>query len=301
MLLVSGVVMMLWRPCHSREGRAPRLAVALLLTSAAAVWLGSFGVMVGLLSGQSSAFTSAACGVVWRQLLSSHISWWQVAIGTAWVVALPTRGVWSLASNIRRNGQLLRSLRPVETVVNDPVHGEVLVVPGLSTPAVTLGLLRPVVVVDERFWAGAPPLQRDVVLAHEQGHVRGRHGLVDAIMRLLTAGIAPLPAAAETYACLRRHLEALADDAAVRCHDRQTVGVALGRIALAACPAAGLGAAGASVWRVQRLVTASRMQWHDRLLLWSMLLGVAVGLVLATAEVAHALGPVTNASYCVLR
>lgn len=301
MLLSSGIVMMLWRPCRSREGRAPRLAVALLLTSAAAVWLGSLGVIVGLVSGQFLAFTPAACGIVWRQLLSGQVSWWQVVLGAAWLVALLGRGGWSLAADVRCNRQLLRTLRSAGTKVCHPVHGEMVVVPGLSTPAITLGLLRPVVFVDARFWVNATPVQCDVVLAHERGHVRGHHGFIDAVARLLTAGIAPLPGAPDAYICLRRHLEALADDGAVRRHDRQTVGLVLGRIALASYPAAGLGAAGGSVWRVRRLVIDSSLRWRDRLLLWSMLLSVVTGLALATAEAAHALGRVTDPSYCFLR
>lgn len=300
MLLASGIVMLLWRPCRSREGRAPRLAVALLLASTAAVWLGSFGVLVGVLSGRLIA-TPAACGILWQQLLAGELSWWHAGLATAWLLALPGRGLWAVMADIRRTRRLLRGLVPAGTILTDRCCGKILVVPSLSTPAVTVGLLRPVIAVDEGWWASATNVERDVVLAHERGHIRGGHGFLDAAARFLVAGIAPLPGAAEAYACLRRHLEALADDAAARRHGQRTVGVALGRIALAAYPTVGLGSSGASEWRVRRLVTVSQLGWRDRALLWSMLASVAVGLVLTMAEAAHALGPVINASYCVVR
>jgi Zn-dependent protease with chaperone function len=139
------------------------------------------------------------------------------------------------------------------------------------------------------------------VLAHEQAHRRGGHGLVNLLARFLTAGLAPLPAAGLVAECLRRHLEALADDAAARRHGRETVGVALGRIALAAYPAAGLGASGASLWRVRRLIAPTPAPcWPDRLLLVTSAATLAAGLVAAAADAAAALGPVANASFCPL-
>ena len=64
MLLLSGLVMVAWRPCRSREGRAPRVAIALLLLSAATIWLGSFSLAVALAAGDAAGGLEA-CGVVW--------------------------------------------------------------------------------------------------------------------------------------------------------------------------------------------------------------------------------------------
>ncbi len=304
MLLATGIAMVWWRPCRSRAGKAPRLAVALLLASFSAVWLGSLGVLAGLVSRQFLAFTPAACGVLWRQLVTGQVSPWQLALVAAWIVAIPGRATCGLVADLCRNRRLRQVLIAAGRPLDQPGPlrpGRIVVVPGLSTPALTVGLLRPVVVVDEGWWTSATPAQRDIVLAHEHGHVCGRHALVDTAGRFLVAGIAPLPKAGEAYACLRRHLEALADDFAARRHDRQVVGVTLGKIALAAYPAAGLGVAGASLWRVERLVTVSPLRRRDHALLWAMLASVATGLIMAIAEAAHALGPVINPTHCPLR
>jgi len=301
MLLATGIAMVWWRPCRSRGGKAPRLAVALLLTSLSAIWLGSLGVLVGLLSRQFLVFTPAACGVVWRQLVAGQVSPWQLALVAVWLAAIPGRATWALVADLRRNRRLLQGLVAAGRILDHPDntrHGHILAVPGLSTPALTLGLLRPIVVVDEGFWTHATPVQRDIVLAHERGHICGRHALIDAAGRFLAAGIAPLPKVSQADACLRRHLEALADDFAARRHDRKTVGIALGRIALAAYPAVGLGVAGASLWRVERLVTNSPLRRRDHVLLWAMLSSVAIGLAMSVAEAAHALGPVIDPAYC---
>lgn len=298
LLLVAGLAMMLWRPCRWIQGHAPRSAVALLLAAATAVWVGSLGLVVGVVSGEFGG-TLAACGVLWRQLLSGQLAWWETSLVAGWIVALPGRGLWSLLAGGLRTRQLLRRLkaagaRPSADGLGFPGP---LVVPGLSTTAISLGVLRPVILVDAGFWRAATPLQRQVVLAHEDGHRRGRHVLVDGAARALTAALTPLPAAGWSYDCVRRHLEALADDAAARRHDRRTVGVELGRIALAAYPAAGLGASGAAVWRVERLLAPGN--WLGRAaLLVPATTTLAIGLVIVLADTVQALGPVTNPQFC---
>ncbi|MDQ3609994.1 MAG: hypothetical protein M4D85_00060 [Actinomycetota bacterium] len=288
------------RPCRSREGRAPRAAIALLLTAAAAVWVGSFALVVSAVSGHAGD-TLRACGVLWRQLLAGDLSWWGNVLLAAWLLMLPGRGLASAMACLHRSGRLLRDLRtasipgPGDALPNEK---SVLVVPGLSTPAITLGVVRPTVLTDATFWETATTTQRAVVLAHEQAHRRGRHGLLDAVARMLTAPLAPLPLAAGTYDCVRRHLEALADDAAARRYGSHHVGLALGRVALAASPGTGLGAAGAALWRVHRLVMPSSPSWPDRILLGAVLAGLVLGLLVVADDTVHALGPVVNAQFC---
>jgi hypothetical protein len=300
LLLVAGLVIVLCRPCQRAAGRGPRSAVALLLAATGAVWVGSLGVVVAVVSGDLGG-TMAACGMLWRQLLVGQLGWWQHGLVAAWVIGMPGRGAWSLAAGGLRSRRLLRTLRDAGFVPSgaDALPARTLVVPGLSTPAVSLGVLRPVILVDAGFWSAATPLQRKVVLAHEDAHRRGRHVLVDGAGRALTAGLAPLPAARATYDCLRRHLEALADDAAARRHGREIVGLEVGRIALAAAPTLGLGASGSALWRVERLLTPTlHGSLATRLVLLATSAILAVGLLVVLADTVVALGPVAGARYC---
>ncbi|CAN5127738.1 hypothetical protein BH20ACT9_BH20ACT9_03290 [soil metagenome] len=302
MLLGAGLGVLAWRPCRSREGRAPRAAVALLLAAAAAVWVGSFALVVGVVSGHAGD-TLRACGILWRQFVAGDLTWWQNGLVISWLLLLPARGLWSAMSALHRSRRLLRTLRaagcsrPADAPCED---GGMVVVPGLSTPAMTLGLVRPTILVDAAFWTTTTAAQRTIVLAHEQAHRHGRHGVIDALARLLTAPLAPSPLAGGTYDCVRRHLEALADDVAARRHGAHSVGLALGRVALAAHPATGLGAAGAALWRVHRLMSPPSSSWRDRVLLGAMVAGLVLGLLVVADDTAHALGPVLDAHFCPL-
>jgi hypothetical protein len=298
LLLATGLAVLAWRPCRAAEGHAPRAAVALLLSAAAAVWVGSFGIVVSLVAGET-ADALAACGQLWRQLLTGQLGWWQIALVGGWVLLFPARGIVTFARNVRYARSLERRLAVTATDLEDAPTGQrVRVVPCLSTPAVTLGMLRPTVLLDRDFWASATPLQRTVVLDHELGHCRGRHGLLEALAQLLLAALAPLPLPG-VRECVRGHLEALADDAAARAHDRRTVGLVLGHVALAAPPPVGLGAAsGSCLWRVERLVTDARTPWKERFALVAPALLLALSLVAVTADAAVALGPVLDADYC---
>ncbi len=302
MLLLSGLVMVAWRPCRSREGRVPRVAVALLLLSAAAIWLGSFALAVAVASG-SAVGGLEACGVVWRRLLAGELVWWRTVPLLVWALVFPLRGLRAMSVRLRQSRALAIKLvaagEPLE--VTRWSGRRAVVVPNLSTPAVTLGLARPTILLDRTFWQEATPPQRDIVFAHEVAHARGRHGLIEALATLVTAPLAPVPAGREVYDCVRRHLEALADDAAARRHGRTAVGTTLGRVALAGYPPSGLGTSGSCVWRVGRLVTEDRKaSWRDRGLLLAMVITMTAMLAVAGADTAAALGPVANPDFCPL-
>ncbi len=305
MLTAMGLAMLVWRPCRRLEGRAPRLAVTMLLLSAASVWLGSFGLVVEVIaraSGAAGGGLVAACGAVWQELLSGGLGVWQSVLLISWGMALPVRGLSRVGRDVMAGRRLLRRVQPTATplsAVGPPAGRPVMVIPGLGTPAVSLGLLRPVVVVDAAFWADADAAERSVVMTHEIAHARGRHGIVEALTHLLTTGLEPLPFAGATYDCVRRHLEALADDAAVQGHDARLVGITLGRVALGAAPSHGLGAAGSAAWRVQRLIAPSPVtSWQARAVLGTSSAGMAIGLVLGAGHMAAALSPLLAASFC---
>ena len=298
MLLGWGLALVIWRPCREREGRAPRAAVALLLLSSASVWLGSFAVAVQF-AAQEPAGAWTACGVLWQQIVTGQVDWWRIVPLVAWFTLFPVRGAVALAAHELRLLRMARDLRRTGTALPDA--SDVLVVSGLGTPAVALGLVRPRILIDQDFWQRATMPEREVVLAHERAHARGRHALVDAMTTLLIAPFRPLAAADEVYECVRRHLEALADDTAVRILGRETVGRAIGQVALEAFPAAGLGATGACLWRVRRLLTPTdELVRRDRAIMASMVVMMAVMLIVAGAETASALGPVAGADFCPL-
>ncbi len=274
MLTLMSLGILAWRPCRGREARAPHAAVAMLLLATAAVWVGSFGLVVHIIGGAGGTLV-AACGSVLRSLLTGALGWWQSALLLGWVLLLPGRGLWRIGTDVAGSRPLLRRIHTAPAILADtalPALGptgrparRTVILRGLGTPAVTLGLMRPMVAIDARFWADADPTERSVVLAHEQAHQRGRHGVVDAAAQLLTAGLAPLPFVRHARDCIRRHLEALADDAAVRCHDTRLVGLTVGRVAVATAPRHGLGTSGDAVWRVRRLVAPSpAASWRDR-------------------------------------
>ncbi|MDP8978490.1 MAG: hypothetical protein M3N17_07935 [Actinomycetota bacterium] len=298
LLLAAGLAMVLWRPCRWGQGRAPRSAIASLLAAAGAIWTGSLGVVVGVVSGEFGG-TLAACGVLWRQMLTGQLAWWEYALVGAWIVALPGRGLRPLVAGGLRSRQLLGKLKAagVTPSADTGSAARTFVAPGLSTTAITLGVLRPAILVDAAFWCAATEIQRQVVLAHEDGHRRGHHVVVDGAARALTAGLRPLPTAGWAYDCVRRHLEALADDAAARRYDRRTVGIELGRIALTAYPPAGLGASGAALWRVQRLLAPAKSP-PQAALLASVTALLATGLTIVLADTVQALGRVANAQFC---
>lgn len=293
-LLASGIVMGIWRPCRRFEGRAPRFAVALLLLSAASVWVGGFAVAVEFAARSGDALT--ACGVVWQQLLAGQLEWWRTLPLAAWFVLFPVRACAELLRHQIRNSVVAKAASQAGV----PLSGfDAVAVHALGTPAVTVGLLNPRVVVDAQFWRDATPLDRAVVMAHERSHVRGRHALIEAAATFFIAPLRPVPAAADVYECVRRHLEALADDGAVRTHGHEAVGMAVGHVALQAYPPAGLGATGACVWRVQRLLAPTRAsRRRDVVVMVGMVIMMVLMLASTGADAAHALGPVTGADFC---
>ena len=307
MLTAMGLGVLAWRPCRDREARAPRLAIAMLLSAAAAVWVGSFALVAQVLTGATGSGNTflAACGGVLVSLMSGALAPWQSALLVAWFVLLPGRAAWRVGADLLIAHRTLRRRgTAVEPVVGADgsrprLFHRVVSIAGLGTPAVTLGVWRPVVAVDAGFWARAGAVERSVILTHECAHQDGRHGLVQIVTQALTSGLTPLPFARHVRDCVRRHLEALADDAAVRRHGADTVGRTLGQVALRVAPSHGLGASGDALWRVRRLIApAPAKSWQDLALLGSMVLMMAGGLLLVAADTASAVPAWLTPSFC---
>lgn len=281
-LLAGGGGMLWWRPWRDLGGRSPRLVVALVLVSAAALWAGSLGLVVMAVTGEYGGFFQA-CETLWRKMATGQLAWWEVSLAAVWALAFPGRALVTIGSTVHETGVLQRRLHGAATPVAGDGHLQALTVPSLGTPAITVGLVRPRILVDADFWRDAPPHERSVVLAHENAHRVGRHAIVELAAKALLSPLGPLPAGAAACASLRVHLEALADDTAARTHGRETVGRTLGVLALSEAPTVGLGMAGSSVWRVSRLLTAGSPKGTKILavLLSSLvLLGVGVGIAL---------------------
>ena len=93
------------------------------------------------------------------------------------------------------------------------------------------------------------------VLAHERAHLVARHDLVVLPFVALGATFPRLPAVRTAVAEVALLVEMLADDRAVRRHDRQVLARALYAVGTGAVPAGGLGAGGEDVLvRARRLL-----------------------------------------------
>lgn len=93
-----------------------------------------------------------------------------------------------------------------------------------SDPALTVGVIQPIVVVNAAFCALDDRTHRGC-FAHERAQRRGRHGVLEATPKLLLPGLMPLPLDHNVRRCVRRDLEALADDATAQQYDRRGRGL----------------------------------------------------------------------------
>lgn len=296
-LLAAGGGMLTWRPWHRLGGDQPRMVVALVLVSAAALWAGTLGLVVIALTGEYGGFVQA-CESLWRKMATGQLAWWEWSLTALWMLAFPGRALRTVGAAILETRLLRRKLLGVAEPVTGSDGVQAFAVPSLGTPAITVGLVRPQVLVDAKFWHEALPNERSVVLAHEYAHKVGQHGVVELAAKALLSPLRRLPAATAACASLRVHLEALADDAAARTHGRATVGRTLGLLALAEAPSVGLGMAGSSVWRVTRLLAAGTPSARSLVLVLLPLLLLTTGMGIVLYGVTEVL--FLAASFCLL-
>lgn len=228
------------------NGRAPTSAViAASLAALLIVWIGVLGIVVGaaglahgLVEFCELALRDPPTGGDARSLLL-------VAAAVVTMAGRAVRVWWrTLRTTHRARHRLVAATTRVEHDVSFTRLGSV---------ACSVGLLRPRIFVDSAMFPALSAPQRAAVLAHERGHVRGRHGLIDLAARCMAAGLAPLPGARLAHTETRRHLEALADDRAAATTNRRTVAEAI-VMAATMPPQPALGAAGWSTWRVDRIL-----------------------------------------------
>lgn len=249
------------------NGRGPTsVVIGAHLAALLIIWIGILDIVVGAvgLSHRLAEFCNLA-------LLDPPASGGiRPVLAMTIVAAMVGRGVhrgWRTARTT------LRTRRRLLTVSTRTENG-VIFAP-LGSVACTVGLLRPLIFVDDTMFPALTPRQRDAVLAHERVHVRGFHGLIDLAARCMAAGLAPWPGARLAQREVRRHLEAVADDRAAAHTSRRTVATAIVMSATLP-PRPALGAAGWSAWRVDRMLDPVPQRHHP-------LVGVAMLLILITA------------------
>lgn len=248
-MLVAGVVALLGLcgpfAIRARAAQQPPAAVnASHLACLLAAWTG----LIALVGHAAPHTLLGLCEVLLPTLLRTASVPDQVG-GVVLVILLLGRAALETARLALRGRRLGRTLRE---------HGERtgrrVACPSLGTVAVTVGFLRPLVVVDPERLALLHDDERQAVLAHERGHAEGRHPLVHLVVSALAAGLAPWPGAAVAREEVRRHLEAEADDYAARRTGPMAVVSAIAA-AGGATPGPMLGASGWPIWRVQRLLS----------------------------------------------
>lgn len=231
------------------RGGIPRLAVAAHLVALVLTWAGILSAIAQVAAPGEGIIK--ACGVLLASLWTGSATAGTLA-GLAVYVMLPARAALTAVRTARTVTQTRRCLlrvgeqRPGYTVAS-----------GLSTVAVTVGLLRPAIVVNQDRFDALTGAEQAAVLAHERGHIRGLHPLLDLLAVALSAGLQPWPGARIAHNEIRRHLEAAADDHAAKRTSPRRVAQA---IVAASGPAPhALGAAGWQIWRVKRLLSPPRV------------------------------------------
>ncbi|MGH8905983.1 MAG: hypothetical protein ACRD0K_05620 [Egibacteraceae bacterium] len=265
----------------TRRGSSPRLAIAAQLAGLLLAWGGVLAVVGKLVAPEEGMMR--ACGIMLSVILSGESTIATTVAAFAYLL-LPGRGLGMLARTTWAVRRAAVALKCGGTVEDRVFH-----VPRLSTVAVTAGLLRPIIAVNAASFRALGWEQRSVVLAHERAHARSRHALVDAVARILAAGLAPWPGARVALAEVHRNLEAAADDRAASAHDRKTVALTIAEVATGARPVVGaLGASGWPVWRVERLLR-DRPTTAVRVAILLAALGVSAALVVGGQATLHVL------------
>lgn len=216
----------------------PRVMAWLYLSLLVAVVLVVAGLsgflLVFLLPGRASGHTIAGClertYCLYTLPAWVRLSLWSLAaIALAWLVGRMGTAVLVAARTSRRLRDLIASHA---RLLNTPGPVVAYEVADPSLYAVTCGVRRPVVLLSEGLERCLGPWELEVVLAHEEAHVRGRDTLLLTISRVLAASVSFVPG----VGLARRRLETFLDVAADRracltTGDALAVATCLGRVA----------------------------------------------------------------------
>jgi len=187
--------------------------------------------------------------------LRSNGPWWSWAaafLTLAVFLRLTTVLVASTARTLRQRRQH-RILLDLVAVRSDALSGARVVAHDVPV-AYCLPGLRPRVVLSRGVLDRLSDGEVAAVLAHERAHLAARHDLVILPFVALGATFPRLPAVRTARMQVALLIEMLADDRAVRRHDRDVLARALYKVGTGAVPVGGLAAAGGDV-----LVRATRL------------------------------------------
>jgi len=220
----------------------------------------ALGLAGGLLALEVAATVALApLGATHAQALAAlpaPLPWWAQAAGLCGLAVLLRLSVVLLSSTLRtlRLRHRHRVLVDLVGTRNPLLHGTHVLDHDVPV-AYCLPGLRPRVVVSRAVLTALDEDELRAVLEHELAHVVQRHDLV--VLPFVALGVTfpwlpPVRCAREQVALL---VEVLADDRAVRRHDRRVLARALCKVGAAGPPAGGLGAGGSGVLqRADRLL-----------------------------------------------
>lgn len=191
-------------------------------------------------------------------------------------LAAPVAGAWLAFAALRvgrvlhgvmRGERFAKQLRALPARLVDGVA--VRLVDGLGLGAFTIGLWRPVVVVDRSLWQGLSPVERLAVLHHEHAHASRGDALTQALLRVLSAAL-PWSAQQPWLGAWRSATEVACDrHAALQLQDATSVARALvsverlraeARADSATSPALAVAAGGELAPRVRALLEEAPLQ-----------------------------------------
>ena len=187
--------------------------------------------------------------------LRSNGPWWSWAAAFATLAVFLRLTTVLLASTARtlRQRHQHRMLLDLVAVRSDELRGARVVAHDVPV-AYCLPGLRPRVVLSRGVLELLSDDEVAAVLAHERAHLTARHDLVILPFVALGATFPQLPAVRTARLQVALLVEMLADDRAVRRHDREVLARALYKVGTGAVPVGGLAAGGADV-----LVRATRL------------------------------------------
>ena len=261
-------------------------AVPLLLgitVGAGMFWPGMLGHVLHLCHCDTGVVSTGHGSVLHPELSGALLPWAASVLG---LLLVPPARV--LRSGLRRQ-RAIREMLPDTPTTDEETGDRILSVPMGIANAVTVGLLRPEILVDRAWWRSLSKEDRRIVCTHEQAHKQHRDPLVLLIARVATAWL-PGRRRDVLLSVLALQMETRADRAAARAADDP---VAVADLLVRAhrvpttTPAPTLAFVGAHLERrVQALVAAEPTEeiWRSPVQLGLLAVAVAVWVAMFTVR-----------------